>query len=300
MYNGQGVVLNEQDISRRSSLSLVDFVRFAWRHKLIICVCVLLFTAGAVVLALGLPSKYRSDIVFSPAESSGGGFGQLGGELGGLAAMAGINLGGGSKKSDEALQFLRSRAYTAEFIRRHDLMPLLFAGDWDAARRTWKKSAEDAPTISDGVNRFSSKIRQIGEDRRTGIVTMSIIWSDRKAAADWANAYIAEADAALRTRGVTELGRSVEYLKAEAARTPEIEVRQTISKVMETELKNSMMARTRDAYAFRVLDPAVPRDPRDRDSPKRSLIVAMGALGGLVFGLLFAVILRQRSFSRTG
>ena len=37
---------------------------------------------------------------------------------------------------------------------------------------------------------------------------------------------------------------------------------------METELKNAMLARTRDAYAFKILDPAVAPDPKDPDSPE--------------------------------
>ena len=57
---------------------------------------------------------------------------------------------------------------------------------------------------------------------------------------------------------------------------------------MESELKDAMVARTRDAYAFRVLDPAVVRDPKDTDSPNTILYVAVGAALGLLFGAIVA------------
>ena len=55
-----------------------------------------------------------------------------------------------------------------------------------------------------------------------------------------------------------------------------MEVRSRGIQAMETELKNAMFARTRDAYAFKVLDPAVVRDPKDRDSPNKPLIICLG------------------------
>jgi uncharacterized protein involved in exopolysaccharide biosynthesis len=279
-----------------NDLSLMELLRFLGRHKLILVICVVVITAGAIALAFTLKPRYRSEVVVFPAESSSGLGSELG-QLGGLASLAGINIGGaGGRKSEEALEYLRSRTFTAGFIQRHALMPLLFANKWDSARNQWR-DADKAPTIAEGIARFSKKVRQIEEDKRTGIVKVSIIWSDRVAAADWANWLIAEADKALRARAIAEQNRSIEYLKAEAAQTSTVEIANAISKLMETELKNAMVARTRDAYAFKVLDPAVVADPKDRDSPNKPLIVVMGAGLGFVIGVIAAAV-RQRRHAR--
>jgi uncharacterized protein involved in exopolysaccharide biosynthesis len=279
--------------SPRNDLSLLELLWFLGRHKVILAIYVCLFTAGAGALAFTLTPKYRAEVVVSPAEGSSG-LGELGGQLGGLASLAGINLGGGgSKKSDEALEYLRSRTFTAGFIQRHALMPILFAKQWDSARNQWRHP-DDAPTIAEGVARFSKKVRQITEDKRTGIVTVSIVWRDRVAAAQWANWLIAEADAALRDRAIAEQGRSIEYLKSEAAQTSTVEIGNAISKLMETELKNAMVARTRDAYAFKLLDPAVPPDLKDRDSPNKPLIIVLGAGFGFVIGAIAAAVRQSR------
>lgn len=280
----------------RNDLSLLAMLQFVGRHYLVLAVYVIIFTAASVVLAFTLTPMYRSEVVVSPADGTSG-LGELGGQLGGLASLAGINIGGGGgKKSDEALEFLRSRHFTVQFIRRHALMPILFAKQWDPTRNQWR-DALDAPTIAQGVAKFSKKVRQIAEDKRTGIVTVSIIWSDRAAAADWANWLIAEADQALRERAIAEQNRSLEYLKSEATQTSTVEIGTAISKLTETELKNAMVARTRDAYAFKVVDPAVVADPKDRDSPNKPLIVFLGAGLGFVVGVIVAAA-RQRRYGR--
>ena len=284
--------MNDMTEDPRHDLSLMALLAFMGRHRLIIAGCVVLFTLGATALAFILTPKYRAEVVVEPADSSSG-LGDLG-QLGGLASLAGINLGGaGGKKSDSALEYLRSRTFTAGFIQRHSLMPVLFAKRWDAARNQWR-DANDIPTIAEGVAGFSKRVRQISEDRRTGIVTVGIVWRDRVAAAQWANWLIAEADKALRERAIAEQNRSIEYLKSEAAQTPTVEIGTAISKLMETELKNAMLARTRDAYAFKVIDPAVPPDAKDRDSPNKPLIIALGVGFGLVVGMIVAAVRQRR------
>ena len=272
-------------------ISLLAMARFLWRYKLIIGLCVLGFATAAGTLSLLMKPRYRAEVVFSPV--SGSGAGDLGGSLGGLAALAGINIGGASKRADESIEYLRSRQFTREFIERHSLMPILFFNRWDAQQQRFR--GDDPPTISDGVQRFTKKIEQITEDHRTGMVTLAIIWRDRFVAAEWANALVAEADKALRSRAVAEYDRSLAYLREEAGKDSIVEVQSAVAKSTESELKDAMLARTRDAYAFKVLDPAVVRDAKDFDSPNRPLIVVLGAGFGLLLGILLASLRQYRA-----
>ncbi|MGA8707011.1 MAG: Wzz/FepE/Etk N-terminal domain-containing protein [Steroidobacteraceae bacterium] len=276
-------------------ISLVAMGRFLWRNLMLISVCVLAFAAAATAASYLVTPRYRAEVTFSPITEAPN-FGQMSGEIGNLAAIAGINIGGGGRKADEALEYLRSHAFAAEFIQKHSLVPILYANKWDAQSGRWRG---EAPTLGEAVKRFSgNRVRQISEDRRTGMVTLAIIWSDRNLAAQWANSLVAEADDELRRRAVAELGRSIEYLQQEAARAPNIEIRAAVYKVMESELKDQMVARTRDSYAFAILDPAVPPDLKDKDSPTRMLYLAVGAALGLFVGCIWAMG-RRRAPDRT-
>ena len=276
-----------------TQISLVAIGRFLRRNILIIGACALVLGAATLALSFAVTTRYRAEVTFSPANGSGS-LGDLGGQLGGLAAIAGINIGGAGKKSEEALEYLRSRGFTRQFIEKHNLLPVLYAKKWDAQRHQW---IGEPPTLAQAVKRFSNKVRQIAEDRRTGIVTLGITWSDRVVAAEWANELVTEADQALRARGIAELDRSIEYLKAESAQAHVFEVQSAVYKVMESELKDQMVARTRDSYAFKILDPAVPPDPKDIDSPNKPLYLLMGLGFGFLLGVVWAAS-RQRAPGR--
>lgn len=273
-------------------VSLLAMAGFVWRHKRRIGLCVVVCALGAAALAFVMHNKYRAEVVFSPLSSSGGfSGGGMGGSLGGLAALAGISLGGGAKTSEESLAYLRSRQFTREFIERHGVMQVLFARQWDTHSGHWRG---DPPTAGDTVDLFDKKIRQITEDHRTGLVTLAVIWREPVVAAAWANAMIAEADAALRQRAIAEHQRSLDYLKEEARSASLSEMQAAVDKTMENELKDAMLARTRDAYAFKVIDPAVVHDPKDFDSPNRPLIIAVGGGFGLLVGVIWAAVRQRR------
>ncbi|WP_029864311.1 Wzz/FepE/Etk N-terminal domain-containing protein, partial [Vibrio parahaemolyticus] len=101
-----------------------------WKGKWIIIVTTIVFAVGAVLYSLSLPNIYKSDALLAPAESSsGGGLSQMASQLGGLAALAGVNLDAGeSSQTDLAVQVMKSRQFVEAFISKHDLLVPLMAG----------------------------------------------------------------------------------------------------------------------------------------------------------------------------
>ena len=87
----------------------------------------------------------------------------------------------------------------------------------------------------------------------------------------------------LRDRTLKETTRDIAYLKAEAAKTNIVEMKDTIYSLMRSVLNREMIARGTREYAFKVLDPAVP--PQMPSSPKKMLI----AFAGLVAGFLISI-----------
>src|SRR2546422_10943848 len=107
--------MSEPTDSPRREISLLAIWHFLWRHIAVIGTCSVAFGVSAAVLAFTLMPMYRSEVVFSLASSSAT-LAESAGQLGELAAVAGINI---DKKSEEAVQYLRSRGFTSQFIQRH-------------------------------------------------------------------------------------------------------------------------------------------------------------------------------------
>jgi uncharacterized protein involved in exopolysaccharide biosynthesis len=232
---------------------------------------------------------YGATVTMLPTKSpeSSNGSGGISDEVGGLAALAGINLQSGNNQVGAA-EYLRSKTLVIKFIDTHDLMPVLFVGRWDSKKRegipNWRGKI---PTESSAVRRIRAGIVKISEDKRTGLVTVTVQWHDPALAYRWANDFVSLANDGLRRRAILDAQATIDYLNGQLEKTQTLEVRAALARIIETQLKNLTLAQVREDYAFRIVDAAVLPDQDDIVSPKRSIFAMLGLfLGASVFGWL--------------
>lgn len=231
-----------------------------WPIGIFICVCTLL----AGTLSWLRPKQYTATVILAATTNGeeGGHFGALASaasSLGGLASLAGLSSPAEELKW-EAIAVLESQDLTQNFIRQNNLLPVLFAKDWDARHNTWhmKKPGDKPPTLWEANGYFKGKIRDVTVDNKTGLITLKITWRDAGQAAAWANGLVKMTNDFLRAKAIDKSERSIAYLNEEAAKTSMVEARQAIYTVLESQIDNAMLARGTEEYAFKVLDPAFP------------------------------------------
>jgi uncharacterized protein involved in exopolysaccharide biosynthesis len=227
----------------------------------------------------------------------GGALSDLAGQFGGLAALAGVRLPSGGNK-DEAIELLKSRGFTARFIADLNLLPRLFEGDWDASRDDWAVGAEKIPTLNEGVARFITRVRRVQEDRGSGMVTLTVDWTNRQEAARWAGEMVTRVNEELRSRAVSEAERSLAFLQSQVEQTSVVPLKETMYKLIEGQMKTIMLAKVREEYAFRVIDPPVVADADDYISPNWILNGFLGVFFGAAGGIAISVLLRPRRSHR--
>ena len=282
----------EDEIDLRAALGLL------WARRWFIVLMALVFTTAGGLSAVVLPKRFSASTVLSPVSAGQGG--QLGGlsslasQFGGLASLAGISVSGDSQKS-ETLAVLQSETLTESFIAKNDLLPVLYAKQWDAATRQWGVPLPRVPTLWQANQYFGKKVRTVSTETKTGLVTLTITWTDPVRAAQWANGLVKMANDYLRDRAITEAERNIAYLNDQAARTDSVGIKQAIYPLLQAQLNKAMLARGSDEYALKVLDPAfVPQRP---SSPSPLLLALAGFLGGTT-AALFLVLLHDAH--RTG
>lgn len=259
--------------------------------KRLLLACTAFCFAAATALAFIMTPKYEARVVSIYAKDDSGG-GRLASQFGGLAELAGINIGKGSDGRDAALAFLKSRAFLDRFIAENEIIPALYAGIWDNQKKAWTVPPEDQPTPYKAYLFFSAVLLNVGADIKTGLITLTITWKDREQAVHWANTLVHAANEQLRQKAIAETQQSIAYLEKELQKTSVVEVQNTIFRVMESQIKTMMMANTQEQFAFKIIDPAVTMDEDAFVKPKRLMMMALGLLGGLFFGVL-AVFLRK-------
>jgi uncharacterized protein involved in exopolysaccharide biosynthesis len=206
------------------------------------------------------------------------------GMLGGIASSLGV--GPSDRRVETALAVLRSRGFTESFITDEKLMPKLFPRKWDSSTGRWKVPQDEQPTLAEAYERFE-KIRTIAEDKSTGLITLQVDWTSLGEAAEWANELVSRLNAEMRARAIAQADASLEFLAKELQGTQTVETRDAISRLMEAQIRQRMLADVTQDYSLRVVDKAIATDHSKPIKPRKALLFAMG----LAVGLCLAVIL---------
>lgn len=276
-------------------VDLVAVVRLLWLRRWWILASIVACTALASLYAFATPRIYRATVLMVPADFGRGGAieGTLG-RLGGLASLAGIQIGDSNSAKQEALAVLRSRELTEAFISARNLMPLLFPQRWDKSAQRWKAGVKP-PSVADAYKLFDQEVRTVSEDKKTGLISLQIDWVDRNLAADWANDLVQRLNIEMQTRAKTSAAASVGYLEKELQVTTTVDTREAISRLIEAQIRQRMLANVTREYAFRIVDRAMAPDEDDPVRPRKMLALAGGVIGGGVLGALVVFVVAVAS-----
>lgn len=277
-----------------------------WIHKIIILTTSLVFAAMAVFYVLSLPDRYKSEVLLAPVTAQGGL--QLPGQLGGLASLAGVNLGvAQSDKTALALEILKSRDFIGRFVSKYDLfIPIMAAEGWDRVSDTlildpdiydskaesWVRKVnppfQSKPSLLE-VHREFVKSFSASQDKTTGMVKVSIEHFSPYLAQSWLNDLVKEINNEMRQRDLSEAQSSIHYLNEQIKETNLSDVRAMLFSMIEEQTKTLMLAHVRSEYVLKTVDPAVV--PEIKSGPKRALIVIFVTLFGGIFAS-FVVLVR--------
>jgi uncharacterized protein involved in exopolysaccharide biosynthesis len=283
------------------AFDLRQFVAVLWRKRWWVAGFVLIGSAISLVAAFVIPPVYRATTVLVSASSERGSGGVLGsalGQLGGLASLAGINVGSSDAEMEESLAVLRSRQFTESFIADNNLMPKLFAKKWDAHNNKWNVRQEDQPTLAKASDYFSRKVRSVAQDKKTGLVTLQIDWRDREEAALWANELVRRLNAEMRDRAISKADASIGYLEKELKSTTLLGTQEAINRLIEAQIKHRMLASVSQEYSFRVVDTAMAADADDPIKPNKLLLIVAGPLLGFALGVALAFMFSGKEEGR--
>lgn len=300
-------------------ISLPELIAVMRRRKMLIGAYVIAAAMAGVLYAVLATPLYTATITVQPTAGEEGALSGLANRLSGAAALAGIKLEGTDSSRSAYIAILQSRELAERFIEEHNLKPLLFPDEWDATKESWRREGGEKRGVMAAISRFiaylskdegwqaevspeptawqaykvfDGEIRTVQEDRQTGLVSVSFEFRNPKLAAEWANAYLALANAEIRADAVREAQRALQHLYAEAEKTNIAGIRDTIYTLIQNQLEKIVLANAREEYAFRVIDKAV--IPEERSHPKRALIVALSIIVGGMLGFFNALLIEAR------
>lgn len=290
-------------------IDLRELFSAIWKGKWLIIVISCISAVIAVIYALSLPNIYKSEALLAPAaeQKSAG----LSGQLGGLAALAGVSLGSGAgvDKTALAIEVIKSRDFLGRFIeQRIQLQDLMAVKSWDLSTNTlyyetelydpqqqkWLRDVKPPRQAKPSAQEAYKKLLElltVNQDPTTGMVKLSIEHISPYIAQSWVQMLIADLNLEMKKRDIDEAEKSIAYLQQQITQTTIADLRTALYSLIEEQTKTLMLANVRDEYVFKIID--TPLVPEEKMGPARAmLVILITFLGGFV-GIV-AAILRQQ------
>lgn len=278
----------ERAVAYEDEIDLRELFLRLWARKWLIALCTGIGAAIALAYALTAVPIFRAEATLSIREDDQtGSILGAASQLGGLADLAGLSIPG-SKDKSVAVATLKSRALIEQFITDNKLVEVLLS---DAHGGNLPE--DEKRTVWYAHRAFVEDVFTVTEDKKSGLVTVAVEWRDPQQATDWVTDIVARSNAHLRRVAIEESEKNLAYLEAQAKGTNVIEIRQSLFRLAETEIKKLMLAKGAGEYVFKTVDPA--RVPERKIRPKRALIAVIGTLLGGFFGVFLALILQPKA-----
>lgn len=145
-------------------IDLRELFSVLWASKILLVIVTLVFTSTSVIYALVTPNQFQATAILAPAQQNSRGISSALSQFGGLASLAGINIGG-SRDGDTriALEVMQSRSFIEQFTKQSGIIvEVMAAKGWnsdskrlildrdiyDSQSRKWMRSSPFAREVT--------------------------------------------------------------------------------------------------------------------------------------------------------
>lgn len=241
----QKTIYNHPYEPYEDEIDLTELFSVLWASRILIVIVTLVFTSAAVIYALVTPNQYQAAALLAPAQQNSSGLSSALSQFGGLASLAGIDIGGDQDGETRiALEVMQSRSFIEQFIKQSGIMvEVMAAKSWneddkrliidedifDVRSRKWTRrppwGRDVIPTLWEGYEVFS-EILQVSENKKTGLVTVSIENYSPYLAQQWLENYILATNLYLQQRKLKRIDKNIDYLEEQIGTTSVAEMRE--------------------------------------------------------------------------
>ena len=297
--------------SRSNEIDLRELFAILWQGKWWFFGITVLFSVAGVFYALSLPSMYTSEGVYIPAKKAGPVNG-LAGQFGGLAALAGISMGGGGNNDiEQAIALATSWPFLEKLVKKYDLKPLILGvNGWDQStdKIIWNEDVYNLAT-----NKWIGKVNsenegaeptsyetylalrhmiKVNHDPKTGLLNIAVEYYSPKIASDWVSLIVNELNQHFKSRDKIEAQRSINFLQDKISHTSIADMHAVFYEMIESQMKTLMLTEVGEQYLIKTV--VEPKPPERQSRPRRKTIVILFAFWGGMISVIVVALRRVK------
>lgn len=279
-----------------------------------ILVVTLAISAATFGWMLMLPEQYQAEVhLISTNNDEQLSFGGVGGDLGGIASLAGFDsrLGSDSRLDRLALDVIQTHSFAADFLSNQpSLIPLLIAiQGWDLESSTVEFDdslySPDTGWVNEPVTEIKKleqlwsavyqfeKRLEVTESSTTNMVTLAFEHESPSVAVNVLEQLQLKINSQMRESVIQDSKRNIEYLTEEATNTSVADLKAVFYRLIEEQTKTLMLASSSREFVFKKATPILM--PVSPSGPPRVLVTIILGFMTLLLSCLVAVIVGPRN-----
>ena len=271
-------------------VDLRELISVVWKEKIAIIVATGVVAISSIFISLSMTNYYTSEAVLIARDQQDTPLT----EFSGLATLAGVNLDSSGSSLVKMMAIIESREFVKHLITFENILPSIMAAKsydassrklyfdpeaYDADTKTWIREAPAnrgvEPTYLEAHKEYSEMLTMV-RDKLTGHITIGVEHISPVFAQEFLTLIIREANNLNRSIDISSSSKALEYLTKELSQTNQIEVKKSISTIIEHQFEQRMMANIHEDYVLVSLEP--PFVPEMKSGPIRSLIVILSTV----------------------
>jgi len=286
-------------------IDLRELFQTILKGKYLIISLVFVVTIMTLLYALKLPNEYKSEAILIPTSDKSGP--SLGG-LGGLAAMAGISVGGGGSMTPDVAfnSLLNNYEFMKKFVTENKIVEnykntqrdenYVFALGYRDVYDFFKPDATNEKKSDIEFDVYST-VQQvqgnfaISSDKKTALINVSYSDKDRTYPPFIINAFLKDASAYLVENNLRIIDNKLKYFSKEMLKSDGFELRKSLSEMISQILQEKVMMQSKVYYQCDVLTPPAKSYIKNKTKPKRGLIVVVSFITSIILGIFLVFFL---------
>ena len=261
----------------RSEINLLDYINILARHKNLIIITVAITVVATAIISFLSPKIYEAKAVIMPVAQSQ--------EPSGMSAVAlqfGITTNQTSNTS-ELFSLLQSNILMERVIIKNNLVPVFFGEE--------AKGKKENELIWDGIRYLKNSIYKVRDNKRDGIIELSVEFKDPEMSASILTGILAELTDYMSSEAKRVADTNKNYLESLIDKNSDPLIKQKIYALIARQIEVSMMAEVKENFAFKILDP--PKIPDRKIRPHITMNIILSFIISLVSGICLAFIMEH-------
>jgi LPS O-antigen subunit length determinant protein (WzzB/FepE family) len=282
-----------------NELNIVDLLQAAMSSRKFIILFTSFFTIFAVLYSLSLDNIYSSSYQLSYTSSFSN---QENSSLSILTKLA-SNESQMDSSGKFVIERMRSRDFFKIFHEDDIFLKNLMAYDsFDISKSSDSYISDEyntqniknqwvngRPSLLNAHKEFIDSNFEIGLDRENGIITLTIFHESPYIAKEWADRVLKEINLYISNIDKTKAQNAYNFLINKLQESTTVEIRKSISALMEKELNTLMLSEVLDNYVFDIIEHAAV--PEQKILPQRSIVVLTYFIASFSFSLIVVLAL---------